>query len=334
MTRTAGRLIGLTLVVSLAFALIGCGGGGASGGGSGSFAYSGQTTKAVVQTSNAENIGVGTYQGGLVGSSLGGVASLNTANSAPIAPSRYMGLSILLNDMVSTRLQDAPVTGSPAGKAVQTTTDIIDGDCGGYASATLNYNDITGDLSGSFSFNSYCLAGTTISGDVTFGGKHDFTTGVVSLMMSFTSLTAVSAGDSFTSSGTILTSTSFSPADLYLTINMMIKDNNTGEVVHVSNMDLRLSHWSSAITVKVFNGRIYLEDYGYVDCWSHSIFYFQYGGSWPYRGSMMCTGEVGSSGGNTMVVFNASGSYYYVTADTTGDGNYDYNSGYLPWSSL
>jgi hypothetical protein len=107
--------------------------------------------------------------GGIRGTVFDGLASL-TGSTEPPATKRNSAFStaILLQDAIL-QLKDGS-SSSPIGKAVSTRQETIHGTCGGYATGSLQIDDVTGLFSGALSFVNYCDSDVVIDGDADFSG--------------------------------------------------------------------------------------------------------------------------------------------------------------------
>lgn len=164
-----------TILVSsvVLFAVTACGGGG--GGGVDGAAFTGVQTQAVIDDSNAEQLVLDAYSGGSITDPLVIPLAAGRGSNQPLAPlARILPGSFPTLDFVPTV--------SPL--AVQA----IPGTCGGTATATVNEGSTS--ASGSIVYSNYCDAGVTLNGSVSFSATLNSSTNVVSMTMSFSSLTS------------------------------------------------------------------------------------------------------------------------------------------------
>jgi hypothetical protein len=128
-----------------------------------------------------------------MGSALGGIAAIQTEDHKPIGHPRTLKLTRTLETAIDEVDVTAP-SGVAVSGAIQQESDTIQGDCPGTpgsAAYTIEYDDVTGDFSGTFNFNSYCSEDVTLSGSASFSGKVDPNTlEFLRFSITFDSLTA------------------------------------------------------------------------------------------------------------------------------------------------
>ncbi|MDH5300797.1 MAG: hypothetical protein OEW58_05475 [Gammaproteobacteria bacterium] len=264
----------------LVTAVSGCNDGGGGGGPAPAvLGFSGTTTAAAIDSSNADTLGLAATEAVNFGI---------TSNNNPLGSS---GLVMKAKDSVGfirQKAASAETAGQPK-LAAQT----IPGDCGG--SATMN-----GDLtSGSIVYNNFCMdmdfgfTGTPdpilISGSISY-----FDDNATFQRMTFTNVTIIYQGETFTFSGGFeydyvnMTTTEFSDFR-----------GTDGTVYRVENADV-IGDNATGYTV---NARIYHPTHGYVDITTYPALKFNCAPAWqPSEGSI----TVADSLGNTVeVVFNS-----------------------------
>ena len=328
------RFIGVLLFSAfIAFSLTACGSGGGGGDGSsgssggGGIAYTGATNQAALDDTNSEEITTSAYQGGSAGASMGAVGSVDIIDNRTIDYPRYLTVANILGDA----FQGVDFTsGAEVSISGTVDSDTIPGDCSvnpGSMSYTINIDDSTGNFSGNGTFNSFCSAGVTLSGGVSFSGQVNTSSGQInSLNITFDSLTSTSGSDSFTMSGD--TNFNFSASPYTATMNLTIRDNNTSEVAKIENFSISITVGSGYEDI-VESGRFYHPVYGYVDISTPTPLRFYDGDSWPSSGSMVAAGS--NSGAKLTVL---SSSQYQVEVDNDGNGIYDSTLGPFDWSAL
>jgi hypothetical protein len=162
-------------VASLACsALVACGGGG--GGGSTNPGFTGVQTLALIDDANAQLLVTDAYNGGSMADSLVMPFSVGGGQNLDLVP---------LGSVLFDSIPDLDLV--PTVKTLATTTETIFGSCGGSATASISESSTT--ASGSIVYNSYCDAGMTLNGSVSFSASLNTSTNVVSMSMSFNSLT-------------------------------------------------------------------------------------------------------------------------------------------------
>jgi hypothetical protein len=316
---TTSRTCTLILVAVFSLLLESCGGDGygdGSSGGSSGVTYSGKTTAASITTSNGEEIATGAYQNGGTGQSLGTVLALELPGSHHNGEPRAAILAKALASAAH-QIDPATITAPSSNHAIQYGSGTIFGGCGGYASYTTNYNDVTGEFSGSISFTSYCEEAVTLNGTLSMTGAlnpsnpDDFG----SLTMTFTALTVASGSDSFTADGTINFNAGANPTTVTMTMEM--KDNTTNEVFLAQDFILSITQNITHIELTM-SGRFYHPDHGYVDVSTPTPFRINSGDEWPSSGVLMVTGENGSA---KLTVLSTTS--FQIDIDTNGDGASD-----------
>jgi hypothetical protein len=317
-------LLSFSLLMALIFA---CGGGGGGGStpGVGGISYTGITAQATIDANNSQNISNGAYKGGAVGMS----GSLGTIQKTVVDRPNYLDLALTLEEAILHINVNAPPGTVEAG-AIVTASDAIAGDCGGSAQYAIQYNDATGDFSGSLSFASYCSKGVTLNGAASFSGKVDVNTqSFVGFTLSLNNITTTSGTDSFTVNGSI--TYNFQPSSVTVTMTMLLLNNTTGKVFWINPYNMTLSKGPNYVDFQV-SGKYYHPDYGYVNISTPTAFRIYSGSTWPIQGVLILDGKTSIGGGSTKAQLTViSSNAYQVEADTNGDGAYEWNSGSLSW---
>jgi len=308
-------------MVLLAVFLNACGGGGGGdGGGDGGgsapgISYTGITSQAIVDESNAVDFSTAAYLGGDMGSALGGIAAIQTEDNKQIGHPR----TLKLIQTLETAIVEVDVT-APSGVAVlgaiQQESDTIQGDCPGTpgsAAYTIEYDDVTGDFSGTFNFNSYCSEDVTLSGSASFSGKVDPNTlEFLRFSITFDSLTATLERDSFTTKGNI--TYDFETSPVTATMDLLLKDNSTGKVYWVK-YSMTLVEGPNYVEFEM-SGTYYDPDSGYVVLSTDIPFVVYDGEDWPSEGVLVVTGDTGVAGGKTKARLTALSSICYNHANS------------------
>jgi hypothetical protein len=313
------------LFLSIAVIFIACGGGGGGGGGGG-IAYTGITSQATIDETNAVDLVTGAYYGGEVSITMA-LGVIQTEEDRQISRPRILIVSQALNKCID--LVDFTSASSSTLHGI-IYEETIYGNCGGSASIRIDVND-SGGFTGSFNFNNYCEYGVTISGSTSFSGEVDVGTGnLQQFSFSFDNLSFNDGIDSFTIAGNI----SFNYWTYPATVSMDIKlrDGSTGKVYWVNNYNMSVTEHSDCVYVEI-SGRYYDPDYGYVVVHTEVPLRFYYDDVWASLGVLVVEGSTGIAGGSTMAWLTAlTSKIYQVEADTDGDGSYDWDSGGLPWT--
>ena len=275
-------IIGFTV----AFAFIGCGGGGGggnSGGAAGALTYSGVTTPAQVDETNAEEIAGGAFATGLIGDGMVGLSVDQQIESYHIRNFRSVNLPVILSD--SLNLVD--FTSSSSGgvqAAVQNQSDIIEGSCGGTMSYSVTVDDEQGTFSGSFTFSDYCNDGTTINGAARFNGRMDAVSGnFIEATFSFDRL----SGGELLLDGEI--QIDFAATPNVITFNAYGQDPISGAVFWIKNYSITINEFAGYVEIEM-TGTFYHPDFGYVTLSTPEPLVLHDGDEWPESGTLIITG--------------------------------------------
>lgn len=314
----------LLIILLTAFLVYGCGGGGGGGGTPAGVSYTGLTSQATINETNAVDLAEGAYTGGEIGGALGNFGAVQeTGTGRP----RYLQITQAIEEVIRRVDVHAPPGVVEAG-AIVSESGVIDGTCGtspGNASYTVQMDDVTGEFSGTMNFNSLCSEGIVISGATSFSGTIRLSDEeLLQFRLSFSSLSGTMDGDSFTLEGSI--DYNYSPQDT-ITMEMFLRDNGTGKVYRVNNYVMTMSEGLGYVQFAV-SGRFYDPDYGYVDISTYAPFRINVGQDLPSQGELLLAGKNGTK---ARLKVN-SPTTFIVEADTDGDGEYDdFTSDNLNW---
>ncbi len=327
-----GRLIGgLFWVLLLAACGSGSGGGGSSSSnGSNTLDYTGIASQAAVTASNADELSAGAILNTGAGASASLVGVTGHETSAP-AKARSVTASMAVKRALG-RLDHT--AGSALAGAMVTVSDVMPGTCPGNpgsASYNISVDDVTGDFSGTISFQGYCDDGDTLTGGASFSGNIDpITDAFTALSVSTSSLMVVSGADSFTIAGSLaFTAITSVSENLSMTLNIR---NDTGKVYRIENFLCVLMYDSPSLgtdSVRLVSGRFYHPDYGYVEVASASDFQFSGAADYPYAGVLVATGS-----SKARLTANSDGQTFEVKADTDGNGTYETGPTVYRWDSM
>jgi hypothetical protein len=311
----SGKIFCPFIALSLFMVLHGCGGGGGDSSGS-SMIYSGIETQAVVTTSNAEDIATGAYSGGSIGPAFSAV-------QGTVDRPRYLQVIMALEKS----MKDMELIGASEdvpGAVQKTASNTISGSCGGSASYTITYDDVTGDFSGSMNFNNYCSEAVTISGSVNVSGKIDLgTKEFLIFIFILNNINATDGTESETMEGTI----SFHrEPSLHVEMTLLLRDNSSNKVYRMTDFRVNMSTGSDYIDIEM-TGKFYHPDQGFVNVSTTAPFRIYSGDNHPSEGVLILEGYTGIAGGSTLARLTVlSASTYEIAADTDGDGVYDWSS--------
>jgi hypothetical protein len=316
-------IIGFTL----AFAFAGCSGGGGgsddSGGGASGLTYSGVTTPALVDESNAEEITGGAFATGLIGDGMVGLSVDQQIDSYHIRNFRSVKVPIVLSD--SLNLVD--FTSASSGgiqAATQTESDIIEGSCGGTMSYSVTADDAQGTFNGSFTFSDYCNDGAIINGAARFNGKMDVDSGnFIEATFSFDNL----SGGELILDGEI--QIDFAATPNVVTFNAYGKDPVTGAVFWIQNYSITIDEFAGYVEIEMA-GTFYHPDFGYVILSTPEPLVLHDGDEWPESGTLIVTGANDSKAKLTAIDHLTC----TVEVDRDGDGTYEWDSDIINWEDM
>ncbi len=219
------RLLLSVFVIGFALtALVACGGGGSDSG----VTYTGVSTQAVIDDTNAQQLVVDAYNGGNLSDSLVIPLSADSTPSLALVP-----LSTLLADSMP------PLDFAPTVHA-QTTEQLV-GSCGG--TATVTVSEGTTSASGTVVYNSYCDAGVTVNGSLSFSASYNTQTGIVSMTMHFGNLTT--AEGSLYGTASMTYDFSDATASMTMGLNIIVTD------------ALEQTYWIKNYTIVITPGTTY-----------------------------------------------------------------------------
>ena len=311
--------------------ILATGGGGGGGGGGGPIppVYTGLTTQAIIESSNATNLAAGALL-------IGGAATSTSVTSASVAATQSSGppLSVKPHPTIAARALKRAlwhVGFIPAGRFMPLATvrdsGTVLGPCGGSFNFDILIDDVTGDFSGTLTFNSYCEAGDILSGSTTFSGRIDLVTLdfiSISLSISVLSITT-SGGDTFTISGTI-DFTDIAPAPgSGETVTMTANTRDAAGIVYRHENFRFTSSIDPGGIERIANitGRFFWPTEGYVDADSAVDFLFA---SNPHAGQLHIVGAIvppSSANGQALLTANADAATFVVQIDEDGDDIYE-----------
>jgi len=289
--------------------LVGC----SSDDGTAPAAYSGVETQAAVTTANSSDFADATVDSADSGS--------NSANASAGEGDRHALMMRFVGKLPSMvqHAETGKESGSSGGAsaAIQSSSDTVDGPCGGTMTTSFSIDDVTFEWTGSISYSAYCEEpGSKMDGSVSFEGNLSSST------FTFGALTYSDATESFTLSGTmVMSGIPGSTGSVYtFTMNMDVRDNNAGETVRMADMVMTVNEYSSSgyDTVSMA-GKVYHAEHGYVTVSTTTNITMYYNKEYPSAGVLVLTGS-----GNTSVrlTFNADGTYT-KDIDENGDTTYE-----------
>ncbi|MDF1553722.1 MAG: hypothetical protein P1P84_11700 [Deferrisomatales bacterium] len=203
------------------------------------------------------------------------------------------------------------------------------GSCGGEMTYTVSADDGTGAFQASFTFKSFCEAGSVMNGSLTAGGEIDLVRQELEHMtMSFQSLTIADNSDQFSIGGTMSMDLRNLPTSTAV-MNLSVRDDAEQKSFRFDDYRVTATELSGTTEVTV-SGRVYHSDYGYVDIQTLQTFHVAWFDDNPSSGILEVAGA-----GNTKARMTAlSSETLRIEADTNGDGVFDWDSGVLRWEDL
>ena len=327
------RVLGLVCVATAALLAFGCGGGGGdSSGSSPSLTYAGLTTQATITEANARDLVAGAADMSESGGAFLDIAALNDPDQN--GDDSRSGLLITIAQSFQgavSQIDLSATTATDMAAAIQSAEETIQGSCGGSATIRLSLNDQTGAFNGRMTFNGYCEDGATMNGSASISGEADMATEQFKwYQVNFDYITSSSGSESVTLDGSIrFDMTAYDT--VYATMNMMVRDDQAGEVFMVQNYQVQISEGSGGVKVEIaIDGRYYDPHEGYVDIDTTVTFVIMYGDDNPSSGVLTVTGANNSSARLTAI----SSTQCLVEVDADGDGAYEYSSGNISWNEL
>ncbi len=318
--------------------LAGCGGGGSE---VSSVTYTGSTSPAAIADNNAEAVAIDAYQAGARSSFLTGPMSTSPSPAAAAGSPRTVTLVRTLQSLAG-RISPKALA-STQGRAELAPREMVqineffDDGLGGSASLSISGDNVTGEFTGSFTFqNFHANAETVISGGAVISGLIDLATEeMAEITFTFVALTLTDPAGSITISGDValVASTPSSSA----TLDLMFRDNATGKTVWINNYSLVVTNGPDLspadgtpdyVDVDI-SGRIYLHDYGYVDVTTTVPMRIYADSMNPSVGTIVMTGSGGRSV-RMIVIDELSG--FDLEADLNSDGTYEWSSPDHPWA--
>ena len=310
----------LIILLPVFLSIYGCGGGGGGGGAPAGVLYTGSTSQATIDETNAVDIAEGAYTGGEIGGTIGSVGSVQEIG---VDRPRYLQIARAIEEAIRQIDVHAPSGVVESGAIVSVSEDIY-GACGGSAKYEVEADDTSGVFSGNMKFISFCSEGVTLSGTADFSGTININTEQLSqFTLTFNNLTATLGSDSLTLDGDI--TYNFGPPAA-VTMDMRQRDNASGKVYWVSDFVMTVSEGTGYIQFEA-SGRFYNPDYGYVELSTPTPFRINSGQNWPSEGVMILAGANNTKARLTV----NSATTFVVEADADGDGTYEWSSGDLNW---
>lgn len=320
--------------LAVALALTACSDGG-GGGGTPGVTYTGVTTPAAITDANATDMTLGSYTNGTLGTSVSPLAVASGA-PGPVAPATPLALLVApaLQVPIERALAPSPNAGVAAPRATVSDTVTVPGDCGGSAVLFIRADDVSGDFSGTATYNGFCQdvgEPVTLDGSASFSGKIDVASfEFIRFRLDIPLLTAVACGQSMTMSG-FLAIEPTGPETTRVTLDQRIRDDATGLVFWMNNFVITATEGPGYTDVEE-TGRYYDPRYGYADISTETPLRILDLDPWPSSGAILAQGAVPVAGTTASAArLTAQGPSYLIEADIDGDGDLDDYSETLAW---
>ena len=347
MRRTSSLVGGLLAVILL----VGCGGGG----GSSESQYTGVTTPAVIDNTNAVEIVLGAYYGGeMVDTSfLPVVLGVERSGSALPPPLHVVALVRTLKDATES-IDGRPQVSRVMGEArpldvwdisFREPADATDN----YVNFSLSWNDQTGRLSGIISFHNYGDGeGGILNGSVTLAGRASIYNNpdpqpgepvlvpgeILEITIGFSSFSSTDGINTVTISGSMTMVNDALTGNGSVALNLYVGDAATGKMSWIQ-YDVTVTEAADAIgaytDVAISDGGICLHDYGCVNVETTTPFRTYDAYLSPSSGVLVVTGSEGRSAQLVVIDGIPESSGYFVEADLDADGTYEWTSITYPW---
>lgn len=307
-----------------------CGGGGGAGGGNSGVTYTGLTTQASLTSANANVLFSLLWNGG----------TSSGSSSSPKAAKAKLDVGIVPLAKRLVRKTEAygigfTVTSENARYAVPI-NQTYNGTVSGTLTIAGSLDNITGVGSVTMTYANFNDGdGYAYDGTVTFQvNGYDFANGIITdATMSFALWTIKSAGSDVSVSGSIQMRASVQNNSETMTINMDGRDNNSKETFRFANLALMAVYDSllrPTSKTETYNGRMYVEKFGYVEVGTVSPCVYSNLQADPSSGGPIVLAGVGNSSARVTPV---STSYVKIEVDADGDTVFEYKAAYA-WGNL
>ncbi len=307
------------LMFLVSMTMVACGGGKDASVDEG-IQYTGLTNPAVITAGNAEELATLAYLGGY------GPAQLAVRDGSEKSVGGYPVLLYLYNFLADS-VQQARQAGSPGARALELIDDVEYSACSaGSLTYSLQADDLSGEFSGSLTFNDYCENGVTFSGGINVTGVLDISDDLfTSLSLDLFEFTMAIGGESYTLDGYI-DSMLVSPTAFELIMDLLLVEGSTGAVYWVNDFFLSITEETFYTEIQV-SGRFYSPLDGYVELTTPIPMRIYGGDNAPSEGMIILSGDFNSS---AMLEFVSSASYI-VHANIDGDDTFEWNTGEIFW---
>ena len=283
--------------------------------------FDGRTSPAVIDSTNATDLAGGAFAGGLTRTE-NTVAGFNQYSEATRAGAfRPLKLPLILQNSLQ-QIGTASRAVAFFMTAVETKSGTLQGECGGRFSYLIEFIHESMVFDGSFSFENYCDRGVTLSGETDIDGTYGAVSGeFTTAHFAFSDLTVGNVrldGD---------VSLDFLHPPLTATFSAHCRDTGSGQVYRIKDYSMNIAEFSGYVEIEIF-GTFYHPDYGFVNLSTAEPFLVHHEDDWPTSGIFVLNGK-----NNTRAELRALDPLSFsVTADTDGDGTFDWDSEVLNWA--
>jgi hypothetical protein len=310
-------LFSAALVISFGAAMVSCGGGGGS---SSNLLYTGETSQAIISQTNAVGILTDAYMGGDMGSFPVPLGAVRSDEGLGSKGSTVFNAAMVMKEAVS-QIDRESLINDPAVGITQSQT--INGSCGGSASFSISFNEITGAFSGNFTFNAYNECTDVISGGISISGVFEIVQGpqgpepgeLITLTMSFSAL-AISGGETATIAGEI--TVTVNPSSESIIMDVLLHDGVTDKTYWVNNYSITVAQGAGFTDVTV-SGSFYDPDEGFVTLSTPVPLHILDFDEWPSGGTLEVAGLNGTKA--RLIVIDST--EFYVLVESGNDNLFD-----------
>ena len=285
--------------------------------------FEGRTFPAIIDSTNALDLSDGAFAGGITRTEATSAGFTQEPVATPVGAFWPLRLPMVLKDSLQ-KVEIPPHVGTFFKSAVDTRSGTFLGSCGGRFSYSIEFIRDAKAFDGSILFENYCDNEITISGETDVDGTYEIDSeDFATANFNFANLT----DGHITFDGEL--SMDFMQQPLTATFSAYRKDIESGQVYWLKDYTMNLTEFVGFIEIEIF-GTFYHPNHGFVNLTTLEPFIVHYEDDWPTSGRLTIKGE-----NNTQAELSALDHVTCsVTADTDGDGGFDWESGILNWSDM
>lgn len=305
------------LAVFFSAALVSCGGGGGS---SNSLLYTGESTEAEITAANAVDLLTGSYMGGNMSQFPIPLGSVALGSSDVENGPTLLSVTRIMRDAVNRVDLGSPAQDATASGVINS-SQTINGTCGGSATVSISYDEVTGEFSGTFSFSAYDECTEVLNGSMQVTGVFEVLPGgepgeIINMRMTFNAISA-SGSNPFTIAGEV--TISVNAPDETITMNILLQDGLTDKIFWVNNYSITVTQGAGFTDISV-SGTFYDPDEGFVTLSTPVLLHILDFDTWPTGGTLEIAG---SKGTKARLIANSDGTTFYILVELTGDDLFD-----------